>query len=325
MPGFQKLLNAALDLAPWLVLVLLLAAFGWVDARIVSPDHLRVVLLQATPVAMLGMAVFWILLTGEIDLSAGHSATLSAVTMGTLLSAGMALPAALGIGFASCAAVGGLNGLLVAGLRIPSFIATLATMLVVQGATLIMATTGTILVLNPALRAFGGMGDGLAPTIAFTIAIAVFSHGLSRQTRFGLQTFATGSHPERAALAGISVGWQKFGVFVLSSGYVFLAAVILIARVPVVNPGVGGVSLLLDAIAAAVIGGTSLLGGRGTIGGVICGAITISLLTAALRVLGTEPSSLDLYKGLVIVLILLADRGFHVVRALANRHGQAHA
>lgn len=315
----SKLLNLALDQAPWLVLLALLAAFGMADARIVAREHLWVLLQQATPVAMLGMAVFWILLTGDIDLSAGHCVALSAVTMGTLLSAGMALTTALGTGLACCLLVGCLNGLLVAWLRIPSFIATLASMLMVQGATLIVATTGTILVLDPALRAFGaGAGAGLQPTIGFTVAVAAVSWWLSRQTRFGLKTFAVGSHPARAELAGMSVGRQKFGVFLLSSVYVFFTAVIIIARVPVVNPGVGGVSLLLDAIAAAVIGGTSLLGGRGRVGGVVCGAITISLLTAALRVLGIEPSSLDLCKGSIIVLILLGERGLHALRALAH-------
>lgn len=327
MAARTRALDTLLDLAPWLVLALLLAGFGLADGRIVSPGHLRVVLLQATPVAMLGLAVFWVLLTGEIDLSAGHTVALGAVTMGTLLSAGMALPAALGIGLACCLAIGGLNGLLVAGLGIPSFIATLATMLIAQGATLMVATTGTILVLHPGLRAFGSTAALLAPTLAFTLGIALLSWWLSRQTRFGLRTLAAGSHPERAALAGISVGGQRFTVFVLSGGYVFLTAVLLIARVPVVNPGVGGISLLLDAIAAAVIGGTSLHGGRGTVAGVVCGALTISLLTGALRVLGLEPSALELGKGLAIVLILLADRGLQLARVLARRQaapGPAH-
>lgn len=316
-----KLPGLALAVAPWL---LLLAAFGLLDARIVAPANLLVVLLQATPIAMLGLAVFWILLTGEIDLSAGHGVTLSAVTMGTLLSSGVALPLALGAGFALCLALACVNGLLVALLGIPSFIATLASMLLVQGATLMVATTGTILVLDPGLRAFGGLGaaGGVPPTIACSAGVAAASWWLARQTGFGLKTFALGSHPERAQLAGVAVGRQRFGVFLLSSVYVFLTAVIVIARVPVVNPGVGGASLLLDAIAAAVIGGTSLHGGRGTVAGVLCGAVTMALLTSALRVLGVEPSSLDFYKGLCIVAILLGDRGLHALRALAQ--GRSH-
>lgn len=309
-------------LAPWLVLASLAAVFGLLDGRIVAPGHLRVVLLQAAPVAILGLGVFWILLTGEIDLSAGHCVTFSAIVMGTLLSAGAALGVALAAGLASCLAVGALNGLLVAVLRIPSFIATLATMLMAQGATLIVATTGTILVLHPGLRAFGAPGGLFPPTLAFTLGLALVSWWLSRQTRHGLRTFAIGSHAERAALAGLPVSRQRFSVFLLSAVYVFFTAVVLIARVPVVNPGVGGTNLLLDAIAAAVIGGTSLNGGKGTVNGVIAGALIISLLTAALRVFGVEPSSLDLYKGAIIILILLGDRGLRLMRERSegNRH-----
>jgi ribose transport system permease protein len=321
MSNRRRWLGIALDLAPWLVLGLLLLAFGTVDARIVSSANLMVVLLQATPIAVLGLGVFWVLLTGEIDLSAGHAVAFGAVTMGTLLSSGMTLLPALGIGFAACLVTGFVNGVLVGALRIPSFIATLATMLMLQGATLIVARSGIILVLDPVLRAFGGFTSplGVPPTLLFVVVLAGATWWLSRQTGFGLKTYAVGSHAARAELAGIAVGLQRAGVFMVSSIYVFLTAVVMISRVPVVNPSVGGISLLLDAIAAAVIGGTSLFGGKGTVGGVICGAVIISLLTAALRILGVEPSSLDLYKGLIIVLILLSDRGFSAARVLANK------
>lgn len=324
MFSFKRFVGIALDFAPWLVLALLLAVFAAVDVRIVSADNLLVVLLQAVPVALLGIALFWVLLTGEIDLSAGNAVSLSAVTMGTLLSSGVSLVPALAAGFATCLASGALNGALVGALRIPSFIATLATMLILQGATLMVARTGIILVFEPSLRAFGAPAArfGVPPTIVFALCVAAATWYAARQTSFGLRTYAVGSSPARAELAGISVGLQRFGVFAVSSVYVFLTAVVMIARVPVVNPGTGGISLLLDAIAAAVIGGTSLFGGAGTVGGVVCGAVVISLLTDALRVLGVDPSSLDLYKGLIIVLILLSDRGFAVVRAVTAK---AHA
>jgi ribose transport system permease protein len=88
---------------------------------------------------------------------------------------------------------------------------------------------------------------------------------------------------------------------------VFLTAFIMISRVPVVTPNIGGTSLLLDAIAAAVLGGTSIFGGRGTVWGAVVGALIVSLLTTALRIFGTDPSSLELYKGAIIIAALLAD------------------
>ena len=316
MKSSNSWVNTVLNFAPILLLIVLLLLFATVDSRIVSLNNLVIVMLQATTIALLGLGLFWILLTGEIDLSAGHLVSFCAVTMGTLLSAGTELPTALLIGFLACLAFGVFNGIMVAVLKLPSFIATLATMLILQGATLMVAKTGTILVMNPVLRSFGAFTSswGLPPTVIFVGIIALVSAWISRRTAFGLKTYAVGSSIERAELAGISVIKQKIGVFALSSVFVFMTAVVFISRVPVVNPNIGGVNLLLDAIAAAVIGGTSLFGGRGYISGVLCGALIISLLTGALRILGVEPSSLDLYKGAIIICILLLDQCINYFR-----------
>lgn len=316
MKSSRSWISIVLNLAPILLLIVLLLVFAMVDNRIVSLNNLVIIMLQATTIALMGLGLFWILLTGEIDLSAGHLVAFCAVTMGTLLSSGTGLVPALLIGFLACLAFGIFNGVMVAVLKLPSFIATLATMLILQGATLIVAKTGTILVFNPVLRSFGAFTSAwwLPPTVIFVGIVALLCGWIARRTAFGLKTYAVGSSVERAELAGISVVKQKIGVFALSSVFVFMTAVVFISRVPVVNPNIGGVNLLLDAIAAAVIGGTSLFGGRGYVGGVICGALIISLLTGALRILGVEPSSLDLYKGMIIIGILLLDQCINVVR-----------
>ncbi len=222
----------------------------------------------------------------------------------------------MAVGLFACLFFGLINGLMVAILKLPSFIATLVTTLILQGATLMVAKTGTILVLNPLLRRFGAFTSAyiLPPTVLFVIITAALCWWLAKRTAFGLKTYAIGSSAERAVLAGISVRGQKVCVFLVSSVLIFFTATVVIARIPVVNPNVGGISLLLDAIAAAVIGGTSLFGGRGMVAGVICGALIISLLTAALRILGIDPSSLDLYKGLIIICILLLDQGLSLIR-----------
>lgn len=316
MKSSHSWVSMVLNLAPILLVIVLLLVFAAIDNRIVSLNNLVIVILQATTIALMGLGLFWILLTGEIDLSAGHLVSFCAVTMGTLLSSGTALIPALLIGLLACLAFGIFNGIMVAVLKLPSFIATLATMLILQGATLMVAKTGTILVMNPVLRRFGAFTSswGLPPTIIFVGIIALLCGWISRHTAFGLKTYAVGSSLERAELAGISIVKQKIGVFALSSVFVFMTAVVFISRVPVVNPNVGGVNLLLDAIAAAVIGGTSLFGGRGYVSGVICGALIISLLTGALRILGVEPSSIDLYKGAIIIGILLLDQCINYFR-----------
>lgn len=135
-----------------------------------------------------------------------------------------------------------------------------------------------------------------------------------RRTRFGLRAYALGSDPAAAELAGIPVVRQTILVYSASGLFVFLTAFVMICRVPVVTPNIGGTSLLLDAIAAAVLGGTSIFGGRGTVWGVVVGALIVSLLTTALRIFGTDPSSLELYKGAIIVAALLADSGMTLAK-----------
>ena len=130
-----------------------------------------------------------------------------------------------------------------------------------------------------------------------------------RRTRFGLRTYAIGSDAAAAELAGISVEQQTVLVYAASGLFTFLTAVMMVSRVPVVTPNLGGTSLLLDAIAAAVIGGASIFGGRGSVWGVLAGAVIVSLLTNALRVFGADPSTIDFFKGGIIMIALAGDAG----------------
>jgi ribose transport system permease protein len=150
-------------------------------------------------------------------------------------------------------------------------------------------------------------------------SVGVVAWAIMRGTRFGLRTYAIGSDVEASKLSGVSFQRQQVLIYVVSSLMVMLTAVAIVSRTPVVSPNVGGTSLLLDAIAAAVIGGTSIFGGRGTVAGVLVGAVIIALITNALRVFGVDPSSIDLLKGTIIVLALLADTGIRAVRTRAAR------
>lgn len=308
-------LRRALDLAPLLLLILLVAAFGLIDARVVTPDSLRNVLAQATPVALLGLGAFVVLLTGGIDLSAGVAVAFCSVVMAGRLDAGDPLALALLAGLATMALLGLLNGLLVGTLRVPPFVVTLATMVAVQGATLWAAQKGVLILKSPTLKDIGiGQAAGVPNSVLLVGLIAVGAWGLMRWTRFGLRTYAIGSDPAAAQLAGVPLPRQQLLTYVVAAIFTFLTAVLMISRVPVVTPNLGGTPLLLDAIAAAVLGGTSIFGGRGTVFGVVIGAVIVSLLTNALRVFGVDPSSIDLFKGAIIVLALIADAGIRMLR-----------
>jgi ribose transport system permease protein len=306
----NQMLRRVLDLSPLILLVILTAVFAVVDPRVVSGQSLINIISQATPIAVLALGALIVLLTGGIDLSAGIGVAFCAVLIATLVDSGAGLPGALTIGLATMLVVGLINGFIISVLKIPPFVTTLATMVALQGATLAVASKGVLMLKEPALRFIGvERSFGIPHVIFSTLVIVVLAAVIMRYTRFGLRTYALGSDPAAAELAGIPVTRHTILVYVASGLFVFLTAFIMISRVPVVTPNIGGTSLLLDAIAAAVLGGTSIFGGRGTVWGTVVGALIVSLLTTALRIFGTDPSSLELYKGAIIMAALLADSG----------------
>lgn len=303
-----------LALAPVVLLAVLLIAFALVDARIAAPVNLRNVMLQAAPIALLALGAHVVLVSAGIDLSAGYAVGLSGVVLAGQLDGGAGLGRAAFLGLLAVLAVGAVNGALVGFTRLPPFIATLGTMTIVQGLTLFAAPAGLVLVDDPVL-AFIGQGALLGVPMPL-ITVTLVGAGLwllMRRTRFGLRTYAYGSDPAASLLAGVRRGRQLFGVYVVASVLVFLAMIMVVGQVPLVQPNLGGITLLLDAIAAAVIGGTSIFGGRGTVGGVIVGALVIALVTNGLQVLGVDPSAIDLFKGLIIVAALVLDAGMRVL------------
>jgi ribose/xylose/arabinose/galactoside ABC-type transport system permease subunit len=320
----RRALRRALDLAPLLLLAALLLIFGLIDPRVVSIASLRNIVVQATPIALLGLGAFIVLVTGGIDLSAGMGVALGSVVMASQLVGGAALWAALLAGLATLAVLGLLNGALVGLFNIPPFIVTLATMAGVQGATLQIARRGVLQVNSPLLRNMVlGQVAGVPYVVLIVLVIAALTWVAMRYTRFGLRTYALGSDPAAAQLAGVDWARQQVLTYIVSALFTFLTAALMVSRVPVVTLNVGGTPLLLDAIAAAVLGGTSIFGGRGTVPGVLAGALIVSLLTGALRVFGVDPSSLDLCKGAIIIAALLADAGLRVGRERLDRTSMA--
>ena len=304
-----------LDFAPLLLLAALLIVLGLIDSRVVDPDNLRNVAVQATPIALVALGAFVVLLSGGIDLSAGFAVGLCAVVIAQRLAAGDALVVALLYGAGVAVAVGLVNGVLVGVANLPPFVATLATMAMIQGVTLQVATSGVLIASNPTLRKLGADElAGIPLAVVATAIVGAVMWVLMRHTRFGLRTYALGSDAAATRLSGVNWRSQQVLVYLVAALLVLLAAVLMVSRTPVVTPNVGGTSLLLDGIAAAVIGGTSIFGGRGTVGGVLVGALIIALVTNALRVFGVDPSSIDLYKGTIIVVALVADAGIRLAR-----------
>ena len=306
----------AANAGPAGLLAITVLACGLLDARILAGQNLAIVLVQSLPVLLLALGAFIVLLTGGIDLSAGVSVTLGSIVIASLLSSGAGLPLALGAGLATVVGIGAVNGLLITALRVPAFIATLATMSGVQGVSLLLATRGVYVLADPFLKQLGtGRLGGVPVSVIVSLGVVAVAYVLMHHTRFGLRVYATGSDAAAAALANVSTNAVQLLAYVAASCFTFLAAVMLIARTPIVTPNLGGQFLLLDAIAACVLGGTSIFGGRGTVTGVVAGSLVVGLFSNALRVVGINPSSLDLMKGALVIAALVCDVGITRLRS----------
>jgi ribose transport system permease protein len=302
--------------APLALLLIILAVVAVVEPRVVHLSNLKEVVIQASPIAILALGAMVVLLTGGIDLSGGFGVAMVAVAMvgsmgleGSLVH-GLLVALIFGLG------LGLVNGVLVGVVRIPAFIATLATFTAVQGVTLMKAKSGTLIVADPTLLRIGtGTIAGIPFPIVIAAGVALVMAVLLRMTRFGLRTYALGSgEPDAARLSGVPVARHLVMVYLLAGLLTAITGVLIAGRSGVVAPNIGGVSLLLDAIAATVLGGTSIYGGRGTVWGTLVGAVIIALITNALRSSGVDASSLDLWRGGIIGLALVVDAGIQLVR-----------
>ncbi len=275
-------------------------------------------ILQATSVnGVLAVGVTLIIITGGIDLSIGTLMTFCAVMTGVVLTwGGLPLPfgvlAALGTG----AACGLVSGSLVARMRIPPFIATLGMMLVLKGMSLIVTGTKPIYFNDtPGFTtiAQGSLIGQIAPAfpvpngvlVLFIVAgVAAWTLG---RTVLGRYTFALGSNEEAVRLSGVNTDFWKIAIYTLSGAICGIAGLLIASRLNSAQPALG-LGYELEAIAAVVIGGTSLSGGRGTILGTLIGALIMSVLTNGLRVLSVAPEWQTVVTGVIIIFAVYADQ-----------------
>lgn len=304
-------------LAPQLLLAFLVVALAVVQPSVLSPDNLTNVLINTVPIALLALGAMWVLIGGGLDLSAGYGVAMSAMVCGAQLQSGASMPVAVASAVAAGLALGLVNGLLVGIVGMPAFIATLATMVSVQGITLVLGGVGTVIVTDQALGYIGTGGIGPIPVLVILlVAVAAVVYYMSRFTRFGLHTYAIGSGRDASRARGIKVVRLDLMIYLFAGLMTALTAVVLVARVQIVDPRIAGLDLLLDAFAATILGGTSLFGGRGSVVGTLTGAVFIGLMTTSMVSLGVGPQNVQLLKGVLIVTAVVVDAA---VRALEQR------
>ncbi|MEZ9230845.1 ABC transporter permease [Vibrio amylolyticus] len=297
-------------------LIILLIAFSIASPNFMQTSNMLAIL-QATSVnGVLAIAATLVIITGGIDLSVGTLMTFTAVIAGVVLTY-MGLPLPLGViaAIGAGALCGLLSGTFIAKMKIPPFIATLGMMLILKGLSLVISGARPIYFNDtPGFDEIsrGSLIGELIPSIPIPNGVVVLflvalvaAFVLSR-TVLGRYTFAIGSNEEAVRLSGVNVDRWKMAIYALAGGICGIAGILIASRLNSAQPALG-LGYELEAIAAVVIGGTSLAGGRGTIIGTLIGALIMAVLTNGLRVLSVDQEWQTVITGAIIILAVYAD------------------
>jgi len=270
-------------------------------------SNLLNVLEQSSINAIIAVGMTFVIISAGIDLSVGSILAFSGVVMAGVLQGGAPIPLALLIGLISGMLCGLVNGSLISFGKLPPFIVTLGMMSIARGAALVFTDGRPISGFSEGFRwlATGKLFFIPMPLIVMVV-VFVFAQILLTKTKFGRYTYAMGGNEEATRLSGVNVRFHKTLVYMLSGLTSAVAAILLTARLNSAQP-IAGMMYELDAIAATVIGGTSLMGGEGTLTGTLIGALIMGVLRNGLNILGVSSFLQQIIIGSVIVAAVLFD------------------
>jgi erythritol transport system permease protein len=315
-----------ISMRTFIALIVVLVFFSITTPNFLTPSTLIILAKHVAINAFMAIGMTFVILTGGIDLSVGSIVGLAGMVAGGLIDQGIPITTmgltiypnvvetvamTLGAGML----IGGFNGVLVTKLNVAPFIATLGTLYIARGIALLISNGQTFanLVGSPDLgnTGFPFLGSGTILGIPFSIVALVILTGvaayIARQTPFGRQVYAVGGNENAARLSGVRITRIKIAVYVISGLCAAFAGLVVSSELVAANPA-SGESFELNAIAATVLGGTSLMGGRGTIGGTVVGAFVIGVLSDGLVMLGVNAFWQMVIKGLVIITAVVLDQ-----------------
>lgn len=289
-------------------LVLLCAIITFVTPSFLSLSNITNVFTQVSVNAIIAVGMTFVILTGGIDLSVGSTLAISGALSASIIKSTGSVTLAIIVAALVGIAIGLVNGLLISKGKLQAFIATLTTMTIFRGATLVF-TNGTPISKLP--EKFVNIGNGkigfMPIPVIITVIVSIIAIYVLSQTRFGRYLYALGGNEDSARLSGINTDKIKTLVYVVSGFASSIAGVIITSRIASASPN-AGTSFELDAIAAVVIGGTSLAGGEGKITGTLIGALIIGVLNNGLNLMNVSPFYQSIVKGLVILIAVLLDK-----------------
>ncbi len=315
-----------LSFRAYIALFVLAIIFAFLSPAFLTTGNLVILTKQVALNALLGIGMTFVILTAGIDLSVGSIVGLAGMVAGSLINQGLVLPIfgiaiffniwvvmflALMVGVV----VGAINGILITRLDVTPFIATLGMLYVARGAALLSSNGATFpnLVGKPELgnTGFPILGTGsflnLPIPIWIMVAFAIVATFVASKTPFGRQVYAVGGNERAAELSGIRVKRVKLLAYIISGFCAAMVGLIISSQLVAAHPATGE-TFELNAIAVVVLGGTSLMGGRGTMGGTIIGAFVIGVLSNGMVLLGISEFWQTVIKGLVIILAVVIDQ-----------------
>lgn len=310
--------NAALDLiqsvskkkesAIFLALIIIVTLISIVEPKFLSQRNMFQVSRQIAFVAIVALGELFVILTGGIDLSVGSVLGLSGVISGYAMSVGAHPLVAVGLGLLTGLGAGLITGYIISYLKITPFIVTLAMLSICRGAIWIITKGWPITDISPAFITFGQSNVVGIPMPVVLFGICAFvCHVILRFTVFGRRIFAIGGNEEATVLSGINVAAIKLAIYAISGLLSALTGIILVARFNSAQSAMGE-GWEMDAIAAAVIGGTSLMGGVGSVLGVIIGAAIMGIIRNGLVLVKVSVYWQTLIIGVIIILAALVDK-----------------
>ncbi len=292
-------------------LLILMALVSLASPSFLSVDNLLNILRQTSINAIIAMGMTFVILTAGIDLSVGSILALAGAICATMIAADMPLIFALVTTVMIGAALGASGGAVISFFGVQPFIATLVGMTIIRGLTLVYSdgrpiSTGDLDVAEAFFQWGGGYILGIPVPVIIAFVVFTLCWFVLNHTKMGRYVYAIGGNEQVARLAGINVSRIKIGVYAISGALAAIAGIILTARLESAQP-TAGLSYELDAIAAVVLGGTSLMGGRGRISGTLIGALIIGVLNNALNLMDVSSYYQMIAKGAVILLAVAVD------------------
>ena len=304
------------ELTTVIALIILMAVITIINSNFLTANNLLNLLLQVTSNALIAFGMTFVILTGGIDLSVGSILALSSALTAGLLGSGMPVRLAILISLILGCILGMVNGLLISYGKLAPFIVTLATMTIFRGATLVYTNGNPITKGLSDTFLFQFLGQGYIVGIPFPVIIMfivfIVLYVLLHKTAFGKSVYAIGGNEKAAYISGVKLNKVKIIIYSISGIMASISGLIITSRLSSAQP-TAGASYEMDAIAAVVLGGTSLSGGKGRILGTLIGALIIGVLNNGLNIIGVSAFWQQVVKGVVILIAVLIDR-FKVVK-----------